>query len=127
VSGRLHKSVKLLSGLLTLGLLAAWPLSAQAEGITFRNDLKTPIIVQGASLFRGVLVKGQPIVIQPGQTAVDAKLTPGIRKIVICDANVPGRVLHRQNIQFNGNDLNLTVTTTPTGTIGLVPTNNNKK
>jgi hypothetical protein len=122
VSGRLHNRVKLLSGLLTLGLVAAWPSSVLAEGITFRNDLKTPIIVQGASVFKGVLVKGQPIVIQPGQSAVDAKLAPGKRTIVISDANVPGRVLHRQVILFNGNDLDVTVTTAPTGTIGLVPT-----
>ena len=79
---------------------------SQPGGIGFRNDHGVPVLVEGASVVNGMLRRGQPIRIAPGQMAWDSNLSPGVRYVTIYDANQPTRVLYRDPpIQFQGRDL----------------------
>lgn len=68
-------------------LVGALPQTAAAGGIGFRNDLNTPIIVQGVSFanIKGqpTKVRGKPLLIEPGKTAWDVNVKPGDREIFI--------------------------------------------
>lgn len=78
----------------------------QPGGIGFRNELKVPVLVEGASVVNGMLRRGQPIRIAPGQMAWDCNLSPGLRYLTIYDANQPTRILYRDPpIPFQGKDL----------------------
>jgi hypothetical protein len=69
-------------------------------GIGFRNDLKTPIIVQGVSLVNKMQRRGQPFLVNPGKTVWDNNLPPGTLRIyTIYDANQQ-RILI-QNLPIN--------------------------
>lgn len=96
----------LVQAALSVAVLLVPALPAYAQGIGFRNDLKGPVIVQGAST-AGLAVRiGPPILIAPGKVGWDNKLPPGIRQITIRDALQPNVILFRDNIKFDGrNDL----------------------
>jgi hypothetical protein len=103
---RYHKStlVHISLGLFTALLMAATPATSRAAGIAFTNKLDGPIVIQGASVINGVLVRGQPILVQPGKTGYDPNLVQGFRQIVIYDANKPKEQLMKKTIQFFGVD-----------------------
>lgn len=82
--------------LLVLALYAA-PATAGVT-ISFRNDTKSPIIVQGIGVIRGRLVQGRPLLVQPGATVSDVVLVPGNKVITIVDAKQPTRTLARETI-----------------------------
>ena len=98
-------SLTLIAGFIAL---LASPTSAQQHGggIGFRNDLNTPVLVEGASVVNGMLRRGQPIRIAPGQMCWDCNVNPGLRYVTIYDANQPTRILYRDPpIPFQGRDL----------------------
>jgi hypothetical protein len=66
-------------------------------GIGFRNDLKTPVIVQGMSLVGNMQRRGQPFLVGPGKTVWDNNLPMGIRYYTIYDANQQ-RILLRDSM-----------------------------
>jgi hypothetical protein len=121
VAGSIPKLLRAPNGLLALWLLLAVPVLAQAAGISFQNDLKTPIIVQGESIVGGMIRKGQPVLILPRGTGLDLRPPLGNRRITIFDANLPGRILHRQTVPFLGQDLRFMVRPGLGGTLQLVP------
>jgi len=103
-----RKLAKMILGL--VGLLVAGAAPAWAGGVGCRNDLKTPVIVQGASIVNGMIRRGPPILIQPGKTGWDNKLPAGIRYVTIYDANQPNRILIRDvRVPFQGLDLMYTI------------------
>jgi hypothetical protein len=98
-----------LLGLCALGVLGGLPAAANAAGIGFRNDLNVRVIVQGASYLNNVVRRGQPLVIDPGKTLWDTNLPVGDRVIIIYSAQLPNRILHREVVPFQGQDLMLYV------------------
>jgi len=103
--GNLAKMMLGLAGLLVVGAAPAW-----AGGIGFRNDLKVPVIVQGASIVNGMVRRGPPILIQPGKIGWDNKLPAGMRYVTVYDANQPNRVIIREfRVPFQGLDLMYTI------------------
>jgi hypothetical protein len=107
----MHRLCRILAlafpALLALGLLGGFPDSTQAAGIAFHNELKTPVIVQGASNVNNVLRRWPPLTILPGKMDWDTHLPPGKRLIVIYDAQMRNRPLLQQVIQFQGQDMHL--------------------
>jgi hypothetical protein len=95
--------------LVALGLLGGFPTTAQAAGIGFRNNLKIPVVVQGASRVNNVLRRGLPRTVLPGNAmwVWDTDLPPGDREIVVYDAQMPNRVLYRTVVRFQGQDMRL--------------------
>jgi hypothetical protein len=120
VSRLLHNPGKVLGSVLAVGLLAALPLRARAEGIAFHNQLPVGIIVQGSSVVGNMLRNGAPFAVNSGRVGWDLRLPPGVRHISIYDANTR-RQLHFERIPFNGQDIHLLVQPGPGGTLRLVP------
>jgi hypothetical protein len=103
--------------LISLALVAA---PARAAGISFRNDLRIPIIVQGSCVVKKVLRRGQPIVVFPKKTGWDAHLKSGPRLITIYDGTQPTRVLFQGIIPFLGEDMSFAVRPSPSNPFQVI-------
>jgi hypothetical protein len=95
-------------------LIAFFAQTARAQfggaAVGFRNDLKTPIIVQGFTIVNKMPKRGQAIVILPGKTATDNNVPMGPRFYTICDANQPNLVwLRNVPIGVMGQDINFAI------------------
>jgi hypothetical protein len=108
-------------GILALVLMLGSAPAAPAFGILFQNDLPMPVLVQGATQLRGMLRRGQPILILPGRKGIDLGVPLGLRQITIYDANQPNRILHRETILFQGQELRFRIQQSPAGGIQLAP------
>src|SRR5437879_6337558 len=103
------------ASMLALGAFGANRASAQKGeslpiSISFRNDTKTTVLLQGATVVKGVQRRGQPIVIREGKSAFDNNVPVGIRLITIVDANQPSRILYRDSIPVPaGRDIALVI------------------
>jgi hypothetical protein len=91
--------------LLALILVAAEPASAAAAWLGYRNDMKMPVIVQGATVQRNVVRRGKALLLFPGDVSWEPILEAGNRIITVYDANQPARVLYQGVIPIIGNDL----------------------
>jgi hypothetical protein len=90
--------------LLAPALLGAQSAAAQAAGMGFRNDLKVPVVVQGASVVNQMLRRGKPVVLLPGKTGWDTNLPSGNRVVTVYDYFQTNRILYQGTIPFNGNN-----------------------
>jgi hypothetical protein len=115
-----------LLGLLAVVGLALTPAAVQAQ-IAFRNDLKSAVYIQGASVVGGMIRRGPAILIPAGKTASDRRLPFGLRQYTIYDANQPNRVLFRDRIRYAGVPLNFVIERTPAGNIQVVPPGSSQK
>jgi hypothetical protein len=80
---------------LVLAVYLAAPAIASAGSITFRNDTKIAVVVQGLSILNNRVIQGPVHILQPGQSASDRILLPGNKLIAIADAKQPTRILYR--------------------------------
>jgi hypothetical protein len=100
-----------LSSLIAVGLLLALPAlgvrsaRVEAAGMGFRNDLKTPVVIQGANIVNGMLRRSKPLVLLPGKTGWDTNLPPGNRIVTVYDYFQPNRILFQGTVAFQGNDM----------------------
>ncbi len=97
-----------------IAIAAGFLPAAHAQGggaaVGFRNELKSPIIVQGFTVVNGMQKRGQAIVILPGKAGFDYNVPMGPRFYVICDANQPNLVwLRNVPIAVMGPDINFAV------------------
>jgi hypothetical protein len=83
-------------GLLAVSLTAAVPTTGRAAWLGYRNDTKTPVIVQVASVQRNVVRRGAPHQLSKGDVAWDCILQPGLQIITVYDAGDPKRVLYSE-------------------------------
>jgi hypothetical protein len=107
-----------------LGFVAG-PASSQvpAASMTFRNDLKIAVIVQGTSAVGGMIRRGQPVVIASGRAGGDFNVPAGKRFYSVYDANQPSRVLAK-DVPFDipaGANVLISIRMLPNNQIGLVP------
>jgi hypothetical protein len=109
----------LLAGALA-GVVVAQPMAIVA--VAFRNELKTPVIVQGTSSVNGMIRRGPPILVAAGRVSGDFNVPLGPRLYSVYDANQPSRVLAR-DVQVNVlPGRNITFGIRPIGNqVGLVP------
>jgi hypothetical protein len=100
-------------GLVVLGLVLglALPASLRAEVLTFRNDTKVPVVIQGTCVVRGKVVHDQPQIIQPGGTA---KIQlPGNKTVTIYDAKNTNVQYFQGSIPGGNDDLYFSVQPDP--------------
>lgn len=71
---------------------------AGAVAVGFRNELKTPVIVQGYTIINNMKKYGRAMVIAPGK--VDAEAIPAgtVRFYTVVDGNRPNQIQHIQNV-----------------------------
>jgi hypothetical protein len=83
---------------------------AGGAAVAFRNDMKTPVIVQGTTIVNRMPKRGQALVVPPGKTQLDLNIPPGIRFYTIVDANQPGIVYVKDlPVPVQGKDLGFVI------------------
>jgi hypothetical protein len=97
-----------------IALFAGLAQTAHAQfggaAVGFRNELRTPIIVQGLTVVNGMQKRGQAIVILPGKAGFDYNVPVGPRFYIVCDANQPNLVwLRNVPIAVMGQDINFAI------------------
>ncbi len=108
-------------------LLASFADRAQSQGpaasLVFRNELQTPVIIQGISNVGGMIRRGQPILVAPGRVGGDFNVPAGVRSYSVYDANQPSRVLAKDVpiVVPAGGNVVIAVRLFPNNQVGLVP------
>jgi hypothetical protein len=87
---------------LALLVLCLAPLHAMAETVVVRNDCAVPLVIQGASVARGVLFRGRPYQLKVGETSPGINL-PGNKIITVCDPRT-NRIILQQAIPPSNDD-----------------------
>jgi hypothetical protein len=90
-----------LLAVLILGLL---PGVGSAESLSFQNKCDAPVVLQATSVFRGVVWRGRPYLLKPGDSTPAIAL-PGNKIITVLDPKVPNRVLFQGAIPAGPTDL----------------------
>jgi hypothetical protein len=89
--------------LFALALVCCLPAALQAESLYFRNDCSAPVVVQAVFVFRGIIRRDKPYLLNPGDTTPAIAL-PGDKIITVCEAKAPNRVLFQGPIRTGGRD-----------------------
>jgi hypothetical protein len=100
------------AGLLQPRAPAQVPGGGGGVAVAFRNELNTPVIVQGVSLINGMKKAGQAMIILPGKTGAENNIPMGsVRFYTVVDANQPARIKHILDAPVNigAQDLNLRI------------------
>jgi hypothetical protein len=84
----------------------AAPPAASGQSLTIRNDTTAPLVLQVAAVVRGVLQRGRPALLAPGDTT-PAITIPGNKILTIYDAKAPNRVLFQGVIPGSKKSLDL--------------------
>ncbi len=101
-------------------VLSAIPAGAQAEALQFRNDTKSPIIVQAACVVRGVLRRDRPYLLKPGDSTPGIVL-PGNKVVTVYDGLHPNKVVFKGAVAGGATDQAFTIDPDPTGGIMIAP------
>jgi hypothetical protein len=79
-------------------ILCGLPGLAPAQGLTFINECRAPVVVQAVSIGPGGLVRrDRPYLLRPGDMT-PAILLPGDKVITVYDARVPNRILYQEAV-----------------------------
>jgi hypothetical protein len=109
---------------LTLPLLAFTPAAARAGDITFKNETKMTLVVQGGTFLniqKNIFKLGPALKVEPGKSVTDFNVPAAPRVIQIFDPL--GRRLYRQELPYDGSDVTVEIRIHPrTGGIVLVQT-----
>jgi hypothetical protein len=105
-----------------LALLAACglPAWAGAETVIFRNDCRVPIVVQAATVQRGMLKRDQCL-LRPGESTNKMPLDTD-KIITVCDGKT-GQVLFRDALRISKTPLHYSIAPDPRmpGRVRMVP------
>jgi hypothetical protein len=120
--------VRIVSLIIAFGLMIGLgagnaPGQVPAASLTFRNDTKAAVIVQGTSNVGGMIRRGQPVLVAAGRTGGDFNVPAGQRSYTVYDANQPSRVLAK-DVSFvvpAGANVLISIRLLPNNQIGLVP------
>jgi hypothetical protein len=109
---------RLKQSLLGMGLdllvASSLPSDLWAEGIGFVNQVKIPIVVQGACVENNMVVRrGPQVLIFPGKLGWDINLKPGPRYVTIYDGRQTTRILFQAPVDFRGRDIMFAVRPAP--------------
>jgi hypothetical protein len=119
MTGRLFTGWRQLLGVAALAALAgAWlPTTANAEVLTFRNDTKMALVVQGACIINGKVRRDQPVLVQPGASA--RVVLPGTKQITVFNAQPPNLPLFQDSLPGGNDDLYFSMQLDPVGKVRM--------
>jgi hypothetical protein len=100
--GRLLRLCLIRLLLVAVAGLCLAPIHAAAETIMVRNDCALPLVVQGASVARGVLIRDRPYQLKSGDSSPGINL-PGNKIITICDPRT-NRIIFQSAIPNSTDD-----------------------
>jgi hypothetical protein len=72
--------------------------SAEAGWVTIKNNTDRVIVVQELVVTNGVVKRGKPIRLLPGETVKEYQTNPCVKKVEVFDANDPARPLYTGNL-----------------------------
>lgn len=81
------------------------PATAAAGWLGFRNENKTPVVVQISHEVPGRIQHGKPHLLNPGNVTWERVLQPGKKWVTIYDAAQPARILFKGPLLYAGNDI----------------------
>jgi hypothetical protein len=93
--------------------LTFWPAAAEAAKLAFRNDGPSPVVIHGTTLIRGIVVRGKPLLINPGGSASWDAMPAGNAIITVLDAKAPTRTLYTGTLTIGTDDLYYSVQPEP--------------
>ncbi len=99
--------------------LAALPAVGQAAWLSFRNDLKQAVIVQGVVVINNRAYPGKARLLYPGEVSQEGLIQPCTRIVSVYDAQNPKRRLYQQTIVCVG-DLFFSIKTDAMGRVSFV-------
>jgi hypothetical protein len=109
-------------GFWVLATLAGWLLVAAgpacAENIVVKNRAPVPVVVQGTTVVRGMLVRDRAHLVQ-SMDVTPAIVLPGNKVITIYDARNANRILVQVPIAGGNDDVSLEVVPDPTSPTGI--------
>lgn len=109
-------------GVLACTALAAVPGPSPAAWLGLRNDTKTPIIIQTATVVNNQPCPGRPLVLYPGEVTWDCVVQPCIKDIAICDAKTKKPIFEKKGTACGTTDLFFSVQSATPGQMKLTPT-----
>jgi hypothetical protein len=89
---------RLLAVLIVCLVPALAPATALADSVTFRNECGSPVIVQSASVIRGVMRRDRPYALRPGDYSPKIGLDTD-KVIVVYDGTNPNRLLFQGSLK----------------------------
>jgi hypothetical protein len=98
--------------LLAVLLVSLLPAVVQADTVIFRNDLRVPVVVQTATVVRGVLRRDQQHLLRHGESTPKIKLDAN--KIVYIYHGKSNQLLFRQVIKASPRDFHYGIIVDPT-------------
>jgi hypothetical protein len=114
MTGRLFmtwmRSLSVVMLTLAIGLPAA-----NAEVLIFRNDTKSPLVVQAACLVNGKVRRDQPMLVQPG--GLTRVALPGNKQITVFDARPPNTTLFQGTLPASLEDQLYSMQADPTAPV----------
>jgi hypothetical protein len=94
--------------------------SAEAGWVTIKNHTDRVIVVQELVVTNGVVKRGKPIRLLPGETVKEYQTKPGAKKVEVFDAHSPARPLYTGTL--NCKDENPTFSITADGkSVSITP------
>jgi hypothetical protein len=89
--------------LLAALVVALLPAAGRAETITIRNETPVPVIVETVSVYRNMLRRERPYVLNPGDATPGITL-PGNKIVTVRNARMVTQVLSQQAIPARAED-----------------------
>lgn len=94
MSGKGHSLSRAIPGLLALLLVCGLAAPIRAEVLLFHNNTKMPVIVHVVSVFRGMISRERPYLLNPDSRTPPISL-PGDKIITIRDGSTPTRIIYQ--------------------------------
>jgi hypothetical protein len=96
IRNSLGRCIRPLLAVLIVGLV---PMTGRAEKVMFRNECRSPVVVQIATDNKGILRKDEPILLRYGDCT--AKIKTNVDRLVTIYDNKTNRVLFRDVLKAN--------------------------
>src|SRR5262245_30673409 len=94
---------RLFAAAVALALVGWLPGRADALTVVFRNECKTPIVVQAATVVRGVMKREQPYLLKYGETTPKINITTS--KIIMIYDGKANKMLFRDVLKASAKPL----------------------
>ena len=117
-----ERLIRPLPGMLAVALVCLLPSLGRAENVIFRNECKASIVVQTATVVKGVVKRDQPTLLRMGECT--AKIPLDVDRILTVYDARSNRVLYRDVIKASKKELGAGIAFDPQmNKIRLIPRN----
>jgi hypothetical protein len=98
-----NSSSRFFAALFGVLLVCLAPAVARAEKVTFRNECRSPVVVQTATVDKGVLRRDEPILLQYGECT--PKIKADVDRLIMIYDGKANRMLFREVLKASKKEL----------------------